>query len=109
MKKFMAIAAVVVVSFSAQSSFCDQSGCKVTFVDVDVDGTEKPIMLLDAAGTPTKSSMGRVFDDVNTTGKKIQTEMNSSVSASASASGHSYKSSPVQINRVLSPITIYSA
>jgi hypothetical protein len=49
MKKFMAIAAVVVVSFSAQSSFCDQSGCKVTFVDVDVDGTEKPIMLLDAA------------------------------------------------------------
>lgn len=109
MKKFMAIAAVVVVSFSAQSSFCDQSGCKVTFVDVDVDGTEKPIMLLDAAGTPTKSSMGRVFDDVNTTGKKIQTEMNSSVSVSASASGHSDKSSPVQINRVLSPITIYSA
>ncbi|AOO59841.1 hypothetical protein AN237_25120 (plasmid) [Raoultella ornithinolytica] len=105
MKKFMAIAAVVVVSFSAQSSFCGQSGCKVTFVDVDVDGTEKPIMLLEAAGTPTKSSMGRVFDDVNTTGKKIQTEMNSSVSAS----GHSDKSSPVQINRVLSPMTIYSA
>jgi hypothetical protein len=46
MKKFMAIAAVVVVSFSAQSSFCDQA-CKVTFVDVDVDG-KKPIMLLDA-------------------------------------------------------------
>jgi len=105
MKKFMAIAAVVVASFSAQSSFCGQSGCKVTFVDVDVDGTEKPIMLLDAAGTPTKSSMGRVFDDVNTTGKKIQTEMNSSISVS----GHSDKSSPVQINRVLSPMTIYSA
>ncbi|UYB60081.1 hypothetical protein N6B35_29725 (plasmid) [Klebsiella michiganensis] len=103
MKKFMAIAAVVVVSFSAQSSFCGQSGCKVTFVDVDVDGTENPIMLLDTAGTPSKSSMGRVFDDVNTTGKKIQTELKSSVS------GHSDKSSSVQINRVLSPMTIYSA
>lgn len=105
MNKFLAIAAVVVVSFSAQSSLCGQSDCKVTFVDVDVDGTEKPIMLLDAAEAPSKSSMGRVFDDVNTTGKKIQTELNSSVSAS----GHSDKSSPVQINRVLSPITIYSA
>ncbi|HHT5706095.1 TPA: hypothetical protein ACTZGK_004029 [Raoultella planticola] len=103
MNKFMAIAAVVVVSFSAQSSLCGQSGCKVTFVDVDVDGTEKPIMLLDAAEAPSKSSMGRVFDDVNTTGKKIQTELKSSVS------GHTEKSSPVQMNRVLSPIKIYSA
>ncbi len=45
MKKLIAVAAVVVVSFAAQSSVCGPVACKVTFVDVD--GSQKPIMLLD--------------------------------------------------------------
>lgn len=35
MKKLIAVAAVVVVSFAAQSSVCGPVACKVTFVDVD--------------------------------------------------------------------------
>lgn len=39
MKKLIAVAAVVVVSFAAQSSVCGPVACKVTFVDVD--GSQK--------------------------------------------------------------------
>jgi hypothetical protein len=103
MKKLMAVAAVAVVSFAAQSSICGPIACKVTFVDVD--GTQKPIMLLDDGATSQKSAMNRVFDDVNSHGQKVQTELKSSTSAT----GLSDKSSPVQMNRVLSPVTIRSA
>lgn len=103
MKKLIAIAAVVIVSFSAQSSICGQGACKVTFVDVDVDGTEKPIMLLDDAMSSQQSSMGRLFNDENNHGPKIQTELKSSVTPAQSE-----KSSPVQPNRDLKPVKIYS-
>ncbi|HHB7556355.1 hypothetical protein L1C72_26105 [Klebsiella pneumoniae] len=75
MKKLIAVAAVVVVSFAAQSSVCGPVACKVTFVDVD--GSQKPIMLLDDKVSTRKSSMNRVFDDVYSHGRKVQTDLKS--------------------------------
>lgn len=103
MKNLIAVAAVVVVSFAAQSSICGSFACKISYVEVD--GTQKPIMLLDDAVSSQKSSMSRVFDDVNLLGQKVQTKLKSSTPVT----GFSEKSSPVQMNRVLSPVTIYSA
>ncbi|MHD0409303.1 hypothetical protein ACY15C_25050 [Klebsiella pneumoniae] len=100
MKKLIAVAAVVVVSFAAQSG---PVACKVTFVDVD--GSQKPIMLLDDKVSTRKSSMNRVFDDVYSHGRKVQTDLKSTTPAA----GHPDKSSPVQMSRELSPVVIYSA
>ncbi|MDY2053910.1 hypothetical protein RKG27_27465 [Klebsiella pneumoniae] len=88
MKKLIAVAAVVVVSFAAQSSVCGPVACKVTFVDVD--GSQKPIMLLDDKVSTRKSSMNRVFDDVYSHGRKVQTDLKSTTPAA----GHTDKSSP---------------
>ena len=103
MKKLMAVAAIVVVSFAAQSNVCGPVACKVTFVDVD--GTQKPIMLLDDKVSTRKSSMNRVFDDVYSRGRKVQTDLKSNIPAA----GHPDKSSPVQMSREFSPVAIYSA
>ncbi|MEX7665874.1 hypothetical protein AB7B73_26545 [Klebsiella pneumoniae] len=86
MKKLIAVAAVVVVSFAAQSSVCGPVACKVTFVDVD--GSQKPIMLLDDKVSTRKSSMNRVFDDVYSHGRKVQTDLKSTTPAAGHPDNH---------------------
>ena len=49
--------------------------------------------------------MNRVFDDVYSHGRKVQTDLKSTTPAA----GHPDKSSPVQLSRELSPVVIYSA
>ena len=81
MKKIIALATVVIVSFSAQSSICGVGACKVTFAGIH--NADKPVLLLEDKAPMHKSSMNRLFDDVNSPTRRIRTEVKNSPRSNA--------------------------